>query len=222
MIVAIQQPEHLPWLGFFDKMQQCDLFILLDNVQFKKRYFENRNKILTPNGPQWVTVPVISKGRYTQPINEVEIDNSVNWQRKYLGSIQAAYSKATHFPDFYPKLEAIIMEGYGLLADLNMGLIEMFRDAVGIKTPMQQASEILPETKAKGSELILDLCKKAGATDYISGPDGASYLDTAGFAAENITLSYHDFNHPSYPQLQTGFTSHMSAVDALFAMGTLP
>ncbi|WP_419786691.1 WbqC family protein [Pseudodesulfovibrio sp.] len=222
MIVAIQQPEHLPWLGFFDKMRRCDLYVLLDNVQFKKRYFENRNKILTANGPQWVTVPVISKGRYTQPINQVMIDNTVNWRRKYLGSVQAAYGRTPYFPELFPRLEAVINKEFSRLADLNIALIEMVRDFTGIDTPMRLASDILPDTDVHGSDLILALSRASGADHYISGPDGRNYLDLGSFLDANIKVSYHDYNHPAYEQTHGEFSSHMSAVDALFNVGKLP
>ena len=89
--MAIQQPEHLPWVGFFNKMSQCDLFVYLDNVQFKKRYFENRNKVKTNDGIKWLTVPVFTKGKYTQNINEVIVYNEPKWKKKYIDLLEYLY-----------------------------------------------------------------------------------------------------------------------------------
>jgi len=109
MMVVIQQPEHLPWIGFFNKMAQCDLFVYLDNVQFKKRYFENRNKIKAEDGIKWITVPIYSKGKYTQNINQVVIDNESRWTKKYMGMIERTYKKSPFWNDVksivYPCLE---------------------------------------------------------------------------------------------------------------------
>lgn len=222
MQVAIQQPEHLPWAGFFDKMARCDLFIYLDNVQYKKRYFENRNKIRTRDGWAWVTVPVISKGHYTQWINEVRIDNRSNWKRKYLGSVRAAYGKTPHFKSVYPAVEAVLAKEYDKLLDLNLALIEMVRSLSGVTTPCRLASDILPDTPAVGSDLIFELCRKCGATTYVSGPDGGSYLQAENFENAGIELVFHEYVHPEYVQIPGGFEPYMSVIDALFNTGDRP
>lgn len=219
MIIAIQQPEHLPWLGFFDKMNRCERYVFLDNVQFKKRYFENRNKILTTNGPQWVTVPVVSKGKYTQKINEVRIDNTSNWRRKYLGSMKNAYASTAGFQSLFPKIQKILSRDHEKLVDLNLALIACLREALGIETPCLRASEIL-ETNATGSDLILEICRALDSEIYISGPDGRNYLDREKFHHRGVEINYHDYHHPVYNQVHsTSFVSHMSAVDHLFNRG---
>jgi WbqC-like protein len=220
MIVAIQQPEHLPWMGFFDKMQRCDLYVYLDNVQFKKRYFENRNKIRTQNGWQWVTVPVISKGKYRQNINEVEIDNSQNWRRKYLGSIKSSYSKSPHFDHFYPGLESVIEGPCRFLSDLNIRLVQHIREYLKIRTPVQKASD-LGVDEFSGSELIYQICNRLGAATYMSGPDGRNYLNADHFEKNGIKIIFHDFDHPVYHQCRDAdFFSHMSVIDYIFANGS--
>lgn len=217
-VVTIQQPEHLPWLGFFDKMRKCDLYIFLDNVQFKKRYFENRNKIRTNDGFHWLTVPVVTKGKYTQRINEVEIDNSQEWRKKYLGPIRHSYSKSPFFDTLFPELEELVNKDCSMLADLNLRLISLLRKVFEIETPTALASEIV--NGPKGSDLILELCVRSGATEYISGPDGRNYLKLEEFERAGIKVSYHDYVHPEYPQMhQGGFISHMSAIDYIFNKG---
>lgn len=219
MIVAIQQPEHLPWMGFFDKMLRCDLYVYLDNVQFKKRYFENRNKIRTQHGWQWVTVPVISKGKYLQKINEVEIDNSQNWRIKYLGSIQNSYGKSPYFDQFYPGLASAIKIPCRHLVDLNIRIVQYIRDFLKIRTPVHKASD-LGVDEFSGSELILQICSHLGAKIYISGPDGRKYLNNEKFTKNSTGIVYHDFNHPVYPQMHSGdFISHLSVIDFIFNKG---
>ncbi len=219
MIVAIQQPEHLPWLGFFDKMRSCDGFIFLDNVQFKKRYFENRNKICTEEGWQWITVPVVSKGKYKQKINEVEVDNSVNWQRKYLGSLDQSYGKSKYFDDFYPGIRSIISKSHTFLVDLNIDLINFLKECFKINTQCFLASDLV-SSELTGSDIILQLCLKVGAKVYLSGPDGRTYLNLEDFESKGIKVIYHDYKHPEYTQLNsTEFIPYMSSVDYLFNYG---
>ncbi|UCB56974.1 MAG: WbqC family protein [Candidatus Omnitrophota bacterium] len=216
--IAIQQPEHLPWVGFFDKMGKCDEYIFLDNVQFKKRYFENRNKIRTREGWQWITVPVKTKGRYFQRINEVDIENTENWRRNYLKSIEFNYQKSKYFNPYFKNLNEIINRKYALLTELNIGLIEWIRECLNIKTPIKMVSQIRNYTE-RGSELILAICKDMNADKYISGPDGRNYLDLDRFKRENIKLVFHDFKHPEYSQAYSPFVPFMSTIDFLFNAG---
>lgn len=218
MIIAIQQPEHFPWIGFFNKMLQVDKFVYLDNVQFKKRYFENRNRIRTDNicGWQWVTVPVITKGHYSQNINQVRIDYSQKWQKKYLNKVRFSYSKASFFEDIFTALEEIISREYDKLVELNTVLINYVTMYLNIKTAVILASEIC---EGKGSNLILNLCTHLGADTYLSGPDGRNYLELNKFNESGITIKYHDYNHSHYGQVYEPFISHMSTLDLLFNCG---
>jgi len=206
-------------LGFFHKMKLCDKYIFLDNVQFKKRYFENRNKILTANGPKWITVPVKSKGRFTQRINEVLIDNTANWRRKYLESMRLAYGSTKNFASLFPQLKGIITKGHDLIVDLNIELINCIKNFFMINTPCIRASGLVAKDIA-GSGLILALCKAMQADQYISGPDGRNYLELEEFQQAGIDITYHDYEHPVYRQNHgREFISHMSAVDYIFNHG---
>jgi hypothetical protein len=199
-------------------MARVDRFIYLDNVQFKKRYFENRNKIRANNieGFEWITVPVITKGRYTQKINEVKIDYTQNWQRKYLNKIKQAYCKAPFFGDIFIRIEEILHKNYEGLIDLNLLLIDFIRDYLGIVTPVMLASNICD---TRGSDLILGICIKLNADIYISGPDGRNYLELNKFSKNKINVEYHNYTHPIYRQLYEPFISHMSITDLLFNYG---
>lgn len=218
MIVAIQQPEHLPWLGFFDKMSRCDIFVLLDNVQFKKRYFENRNKIRTKDGWHWVTVPVISKGRYTQLINQVEVDNTSHWMKKCWDSISLNYKKAPYFDRYKAFFEGIYVREWAMLVDLNVEIIKIIASILGIKTELIFASD-LTTGENRGSDLIFEICNKLKATTYISGPDGENYLEINKFTKGGVEVKFHDYKHPAYKQLYEPFISHMSIIDLLFNYG---
>lgn len=217
MKLAIQQPEHLPWIGFFNKMILADEFIYLDNVQYKKRYFENRNKIRSGDSWEWLTVPVVSKGFFTQKIMEVEIDPTQAWQRKYLNKIQHNYSEAKFFGVIFEAIEGAVLKNFRMLVDLNFALIEAFRRYLNITAPVLFASRLGGE--GKGSQLLLDFCIKRNADVYLSGPDGRNYLETGDFRKNNIKIEYHDYMHPEYNQLRSPFISHMSALDLLFNYG---
>jgi hypothetical protein len=219
MIVAIQQPEHLPWVGFFNKMSQSGLYVLLDNVQFKKRYFENRNRVKTKDGIKWLTVPVVTKSRYTQKINEVVIDNTSSWSKKYKGTIEHAYKKSPFYQDvgniIYPCLE----KNHDKLVDLNIELISRLRNYLKITTPVICASS-LGVDGFKGSDLLLEICLKINAKVYISGPDGIRYLKINDFKSKDINIVYHEFKHPVYPQQFGDFVPYMSVIDLIANCGT--
>ncbi len=197
MITAIQQPEHIPWVGFFNKMIQCDLFVYLDNVQFKKRYFENRNKIISNGEVLWLTVPVVTKGLQTQTICDVQIDYDQAWQKKYKGRLEHAYGKFPTWEDIkmitFPPLD----KSFGKLVDLNLALINNIRDYLGIDTPTARASK-MPCNNLKGSDLILEICSQSNSTTYISGPDGGNYLESEKFLIVDLSIVYLIFHHPFY------------------------
>jgi hypothetical protein len=214
MIVAIQQPEHAPWMGFFHKMAHCDLFVYLDSVQFKKRYFENRNRIKTDQGVSWVTVPVQSKGRYHQRIDEVQIDNESHWVRKYQGTLEHAYGRAPFWTDIRDVVWPCLQPSPTALVSLNLALIESIRSYLDISVEAVRSSSMAVDAFA-GSDLILAICEKLGADVYISGPDGRDYLDADAFEGRSIRVTYHDYEHPVHGQMHGGFVSHLSVLDLI-------
>jgi len=218
-VVTIQQPEHAPWIGFFHKMMKVDLYVYLDNVQFKKRYFENRNKVRDGESSTWVTVPVISKNRYLQNISEVEILYEEDWKKSYQGRLLRSLTKAP-FKDLIMEWfnRKIMPSEFVKLVDLNIEFINFGRESLKIDTPFVFASSLGVDSY-KGKDLILEISKQTNADIYVSGPDGRNYLDTEEFKAAGIGLAYHDFEHPEYPQWQGNFISHMSFLDCLGNMG---
>lgn len=218
MIVSINQPAYLPWLGYFARIAASDLHVELDHVQFEKNSFVNRNRIRTANGPAWLTVPVLTKGRFGNlPIDALEIDNARPWANKHWETIRQAYGKAAHFRPTADFVRSALERRWTRLGDLMRETNEHFRRALGIATPVRRSSTMSPQgTK---SDLVLNLCKAAGATVYLSGPLGRGYLEEARFAEAGIEVRYHDYRHPEYPQLLPGFEPNMSVIDLLFNCG---
>jgi hypothetical protein len=216
-IICITQPEHMPWLGYLDKLYHSDYLILLDNVQYKKRHFENRNKIRVDNENKflWLTVPVITKGRFTQKISEVEIDYSTNWTDKYLKTIEHIYNKSTYFHVYFELLSNIYFKRHIYLVDLNIDIIQFMKESFDLNTKLLRASAISSE--GRSSNLILNILLSINATYYFSGKHGG--LDEELLKASNIKIILQQFEHPRYNQLTSDFLSGMSFVDLLFNYG---
>jgi hypothetical protein len=218
MKVCIAQPEHLPWLGYFDKIAQADVFVFLDNVQFKKRYFENRNRIRTATGWIWVTVPVRSKGRFTQLLQDVEIDNDRDWQPGYWKSLELNYRRAEFFRRYRDFLEdTFAARAWKRLAELNLHLIRWAADEFGITKEFVLASAL--GVSGRASELLARICNQLGAKTYLSGISGREYLNEALFAASGIAIEYQTFHHPIYRQQYEPFEPCMAFVDLLLNHG---
>jgi len=219
MIVAIQQPEHLPWVGFFNKMVQCDKFVLLDHVQFKKNYFENRNRIKTANGQTWLTVPVRKKSRTGQSMLDVEVNQDPRWKKRYLKTLDRNYRKAPFWEDIRKIVWPVFEDDNDKLVDINIRLVECIVEYLQINTPLVRSST-LELGSARKQDLVLAICKELSADIYISGPDGRNYLNFADFDLADIPVAIHDFRHPVYPQLYGNFTSHLSVIDLIANCGS--
>jgi hypothetical protein len=218
MIVTIHQPEHLPWLGFFHKLAQADCLIVLDTVQYRRRYFQNRNRIRTSTGSQWLTVPLQAGPRDMTRICDVRIARDDHrWLRKNLAAIQANCGHAPHFADHWPAFRAAYEAPPEYLADYNVRLIRFLMAALDIDRPLISASEL--NAGGRKGDLMLALCRAVGATHYHSGISGRDYLDQAAFAAAGIKLTYQEFHHPIYPQVYEPFEPCMSALDLVFNCG---
>jgi len=215
MIVSIHQPQYLPWLGYIDKIEKADIFIFLDNVQYKKNEWQNRNRIKTARGWQWITVPVLY--RFPERINEVRINNNVNWRRKHITAIETNYRKAPYFGKYFPYLEEIYKREWERLVDINIALVKRILDLFGIKRKVFIASEY--KTRDDPNGRLIDLCKSVGADTYLSGMDGPRYMDMEAFGRAGINVIVQDFKHPVYPQLYGGFEPNLSSIDLLFNCG---
>jgi len=212
MIVAIHQPQYLPWLGYFDKIDRSDVFVLLDNVQYKKNEWQNRNRIKTAQGWQWITVPVLYK--FPQKIREVKINNGVNWKEKHLHALIYNYSKSPYFDEYRPFFEDAYNRDWEYLVDINTHMIKYLVRVLGIDTEILIASDF--NLRDHPTERLIDICKAVGANTYLSGVDGAKYMDIEKFMQAEIKVIVQNFNHPTYHQLFGKFEPFMSITDLLF------
>jgi len=216
LIVAVHQPQYLPWLGYFDKIRRADVFCFLDNVQFKKNEWQNRNRIKTAQGWQWLTVPV--RYRFPQKLNEVTINNAVAWKSKHLKSLVTNYSRAPYFKKYAPIFEQVYSQDWERLSDLNIALIEGLSAALGLDQGWAvKASDF--DLREDPTDRLIDICKALNADTYLAGQDGGNYMDLKRFAQSDIQVVIQDFNHPVYPQIFHDFRSHLSVVDLLFNCG---
>ena len=217
MLVSINQPAYLPWLGYFDRIARSDLHIVLDHVQFEKNSFTNRNRVRTSAGWCWLTLPVKTKGRFGNlPIRDLELADQ-RWRTKHWATLRQSYSRTEFFDQFAEELQNIFQRDWHRFTPLVRELTRMQLRWFDISTPIAFSSEMcVGGTK---TELILELCRAVGADHYLSGPLGRSYLQEDQLAAAGIVVSYHDYEHPQYHQLQGGFEPYMAAVDLLFNCG---
>lgn len=215
--VTIHQPEFLPWLGLVDKIRRCDIFVLLDSVQFEKNGFQNRNKIRTAWGMTWLTVPAFTKGFFGQTIREVRIRNEDPWRRKHCQSLWQHYHSAPFFEKYFSGLQPLYDDSWDLVAEFNIAIIRWVADAFGLSRQFVRSSEL--GATGKKSELLANICRELGATVYLSGISGRDYLEELHFANTGIAVHYQDFKHPVYRQRYKPFLPGMSSVDLLFNVG---
>jgi hypothetical protein len=216
--VAILQSNYIPWKGYFDLIAAVDEFILYDDMQYTRRDWRNRNKIKTPQGLQWLTVPVKVKGKYNQTIKETENDGS-DWQESHWKSLMANYRRAVHFEELSSALAPFYLERtYSHLSTLNRTLIDWVCGYLGVSTRITASSDYrLVDGK---TERLVDLCRQASATEYISGPAARGYLDETLFAQADIAVSFFDYEgYPAYSQLWGSFEHNVSILDLLFNCG---
>ena len=218
MLVSINQPSYLPWLGYFERIARSDLHVVLDHVQFEKNSYTNRNKVRTKDGWTWLTVPLMTKGRFGDlAINVIEIVPGDPWPRKHWATLKMAYGKAPFFREYASAYEALYARNWPGFMPMVRAFLEQHLRDLGIGTPLRFSSEM--GTDGEKSELVLNLCRAADADSYLSGMMGRDYLDESAFAAANISIQYQDYAHPTYSQCQPGFEPHMGILDLLFNHG---
>lgn len=220
MIVSAHQPAHLPWLGYLDKIARSDVFVYLDDVQFEKNSFTNRNRIKTPQGIAWLTVPLHAKGHLSGTIRDLRIDDSRPWRLKQLKTIEVAYRRAPAFEAVFTQISAWIADPTPVFADYCWQQLQGWVAQAGLSTRLIRASSL--GLVSRKSDLVLDICRSLGATRYLSGALGAGYLAEADFADAGITIEYQAFDCPPYPQLWGDFVPTLSALDYWMNLGRLP
>lgn len=220
MKCVILQPSYIPWRGYFHQIQKADLFIFYDDVQYDRRGWRNRNRIKTPAGAQWLSIPVLSKNSRTDatPINEIEIDKNRNWREKHFKSLQQSYRKAPFFADYEMFLAEFYERNDAFLADFTIDLTVALSKELGIeKTVFRRSSDFRAE--GKKTDRLLSLLQTVGATHYITGAAAGNYLEEEKLAASGIALEYMIYDYPEYAQLYPPFDAQVSILDLLFMIG---
>ena len=212
--LAIHQPAYLPWLGYFDRIAQVDLFVFLDTVQFEKNSFINRNRIKTPQGVQWLTIPVSSRGHLSSDLRETRIDNSRDWRADHLKALALNYRRTPHFAMRFARLEHLYAEPEEWLSAWCWRQLRFWLDELQIPTPVLRASDL--DLRQRKSALVLEICQRLGARHYVSGSLGRDYLDEASFTSAGIAVEYQAFVPRPYPQLWGEFSPGLGVVDWWF------
>lgn len=220
-LVAVHQPNFLPWLGFFDKLARSDVFVLLDSVQFPKKggSWTNRVQILVGGSAHWMTVPIVRSYHGTRAILDMRIDETTNWRGHHLAVLRHIYERAEHFHDVFPLIESIIGQQTDLLAEYNIQGIFALCEAIGIRgRSLCRSSEL--KVCGNSTDLLINITKAIGGNAYVTGGGAVDYLDVSRFAQTGIELVHQDFRHPAYPQLGAeAFVPGLSIVDALMNCG---
>lgn len=214
-LISIHQPVYLPWLGFFKKIISSEIFVFLDDIQYEKNGWHNRNKIKTFDGSMWLTVPVNSKTDVK--LNEILIENKSKWSTKHSKSISINYFKSKYFETYWSDLELIYQKNHDRLINLNLEIINFILKKMNIKTKIVFSSEL--KISKSNSDRILEICKKLNADSYLSGIQGKNYLKLNDFAENKIDVLFQNFQHPVYSQLYEPFVSNLSSIDLLFNEG---
>jgi hypothetical protein len=222
-IVSGHQPVYLPWLGLFHKIALCDTFVFMDDVQYLRQDWNNRNRIKGPQGPFWLTVPVALKESASEILADIRIaqhdwGGKNNWQQAHWKSIQSCYRRAPFWDTYADELEEIYLgQRWDFLVQLNARQLDFFLAALDIPATVVKASGIGFE--GQKSDLVLDHCRKLNGDTVVLGTHGRDYLDEPAFAAAGIAVYYQDYVHPEYPQQFGTFESHLSVLDLLFNCG---
>lgn len=217
-IAAIMQPTYLPWLGYFAMMDQADIFVFLDNVQFERRSWQQRNRLKGANGAHYVTVPVHKKGRRDQLIRDAEIDYETDPMTKHGQAIRSDYGKTPYFDNYARPLFDILGQRHEKLCDLNIETISWLSGELGIKCRSLRATEL--GCAGNKAELLAAICEKIDADTYLSAVGSREYIEESdAFSNRGIEIRYNNFDHPSYSQIHGPFEPYLSTIDLLFNSG---
>jgi hypothetical protein len=214
-VIAIHQPDYLPWLGYFYKISQTDIFVFLDDAQFSNEGAHNYHYIKTPQGTFRLKVPVIQS--LGNKINEVKTRDDLGWKKKHLQSIEANYKKAPFFKEVFEPFAQILNKQYDTIADLNESIILFFCQELGIKTQFVKASEL--DVNSKREERVIDICCKLEGTIYYSGTGAKAYQVEDNFKAKGLELVYSNFKPFPYAQLWGEFHHNVSIIDFVMNNG---
>jgi WbqC-like protein family len=220
-VVAIHQPNFLPWLGFFDKLARADVFVLLDSVQFprtSKGTWINRVKLLVGGGEQWATVPIVRSEGSTLRIADVRIDEGQPWRKKLLRTIELNYRRAAAFDEAFPLVSDLLATPGDRIAAFNEGNVRRLAEVLELDTSkIVRSSELTVD--GQSTDLLIELTLAVGGTAYMPGGDAYRYQEDGKFAARGVELTPQEFVHPPYRQNVEPFVPGLSLVDALMNCG---
>jgi hypothetical protein len=216
--LVIEQPSYIPWLGYFDLLAQADVWVWYDDVQYTRRDWRNRNRVDVDGRPTWLTVPVRSGPRSATRICDVEIDASRPWPRRHLETLRHCYSRAPHFREVIPVVEASLLAGHSHLAPLVIELNEALCRLLGLTPAFQRSSE-LEGIEGARQERLLQICRRLRASTYLSGPAAHNYIAPGAFRRAGIELRYIVYQYPPYERGGAPFVPGLSILDALCWMG---
>ncbi len=217
MKVGMIQSCYMPWRGYFDFIDDVDVFVIYDDVQYTRKDWRNRNRIKTADGTRWVTVPVHFSHNDKITIEEAKIDYGQAWQRKHTGTILQAYRSAPYFKDYAEPLFAHLNAGYETISQLNVALIAWCMERLGIEVPLRHSCEFAGA--GDRNERILSILGELGCSEYLVGPAARSYIDEGAYRHAGIALSYKSYDYKPYPQLHGDFDGSVSVIDLLFNCG---
>lgn len=221
MFVSIHQPDYLPWLGYFNKIKQADIFVLLGAAGYSRNGFHNRNKIKTPQGWSYLTIP-ISREYIFKPLNETKLPLDRSWTTKHLKAIENNYRRAPYwdqYGDFFKNLYEKKVDNFNTLAELNSYIIIWFSEQFGLNTKLVKDTDLPIDLNLKATNLLIAVNKAVGAKRYLSGPSGKKYLELKKFRAAGIEVEYQEYHEPEYKQMFGEYIKGLSAVDLLLNHG---
>jgi hypothetical protein len=216
--VAIVQSSYVPWKGYFDLIRSVDEFVLFDDVQYTRRDWRNRNRIKTPQGLHWLSIPVRVAGLYHQRVRDTEVEGA-GWAPAHWTTIAHTYSRAPFFHDYRDRLRDLYLGTTTVrLSDINHRFLTALCGLLGIDTKISWSMDY---TLADGqTERLVSICRQAGATEYLSGPSARKYIDPALFERAGISLRFMDYGaYPEYPQLHGPFEHQVSIIDLILQTG---
>ncbi len=214
-VVTIHQPNYLPYIGYFHKILQADVFVSFDTAQYTKGSYINRNRVKTATSTSWITVPV--KNPSFKQIKDIEIDNNKKWKKQHWLTLQGSYGKSTYFSEYEDDFKEVYEMEWLKLSELNEHMISLILKLIGVKKLVKRSSELLKYSYSDTTVEIIEMVRAAGGGVYLSGKSGRNYLDETKFT--DIALRFHEFKHPVYEQRFGAFIQNLSIVDFLFNCG---
>ncbi|HEY3422541.1 MAG TPA: WbqC family protein [Methanocellaceae archaeon] len=213
---AIIQSSYIPWKGYFDIIHDVDKFVFLEDVQYTKHDWRSRNRVKTPGGVKWLSVPVT--GGICQKICEAKIDNSLKWSEKHMRTIHHSYAACDHYRSYSDDIFRVLNKKYETISDLNMALIKKLSSLLGIETELINSRDL--EAPGTRDDRLISICERIGADSYLSGPAAKDYIVQKKFDGAGLKLEYKNYDgYPEYEQPWGAFDPFISVIDLIFCCG---